>query len=147
MTRLDQLAQPIRRNGEHIRAVIERQKQHSTDSMNASVHSTLSHHNSPNTTKKSRSMSRSLTHLAGGTTTSTAKKFHAQRTLRKNDTSSKSMTHLVATTTQRGGRAKARPPIEHADSVSVTGVCFSHLTLPLSLSLYCGGSSKNMRVF
>lgn len=131
MTRLDQLAQPTRRNGEHIRAVIERQKQqHHIDSMSVSVSSNLSH--SPTATidtataKKARSMSRSLTHLAGNTS-STHKKLHHHRgtTLRpltKTDTS-KSMTHLVTAKLARASpRSKARYADQQSDSVSVTGV-------------------------
>lgn len=136
MTRLDQLAQPTRRNGEHIRAVIERQKQqHHNDSMSVSVSSNFSH--SPTATidtataKKARSMSRSLTHLAGNTnnnSSSTHKKLHHHRgttTLRpltKTDTS-KSMTHLVTAKLARTSpRSKARYADQQSDSVSVTGV-------------------------
>lgn len=133
MTRLDQLAQPTRRNGEHIRAVIERQKQqHVNDSMSVSVSSNFSH--SPTATidtataKKARSMSRSLTHLAGNTNNgSTHKKLHHHRgtTLRpltKTD-QSKSMTHLVTAKLARASpRSKARYADQQSDSVSVTGV-------------------------
>lgn len=60
MTRLDQLAQPTRRNGEHIRAVIERQRQHQIESNNAFEKATSS-------SSSARNMSRSLTHLASST--------------------------------------------------------------------------------
>lgn len=91
MTRLDQLAQPTRRNGEHIRSVIERQRQHQIESINAFEKTTSA---------STRNMSRSLTHLAH------VKKFQPigsqsksgtatqLRPLRKSNTT-KSMTQLV----------------------------------------------------
>lgn len=104
MTRLDQLAQPTRRNGEHIRAVIERQRQQQIESNNAFERTPSS---------SARNMSRSLTHLASSTRQSssagprllhqfgsggTPTKFggHSMRPLplRKSNTS-KSMTQLV----------------------------------------------------
>lgn len=109
MTRLDQLAQPTRRHGEHIRAVIERQKAFnaSPDSMSSSVcSSTLfnSHPSTPNNAKpkpapptqrrRARSMSRSLTHLVPTTTTTTT---HTSR--HNNHTATKSTSSGTTTTT------------------------------------------------
>lgn len=105
MTRLDQLAQPTRRNGEHIRAVIERQRQQQIESNNAFERTPSS--------SSARNMSRSLTHLASSTRQSssagprllhqfgsggTPNKFAGNSMrplpLRKSNTS-KSMTQLV----------------------------------------------------
>ncbi|XP_037036281.1 ensconsin isoform X8 [Bradysia coprophila] len=88
MTRLDQLAQPTRRNGEHIRAVIERQRQSESNSMTNSVTSiTFSQSNKNNT----HSMSRSLTHLAGNNNSTTGgAKRASSRPLRKTNTSNSS---------------------------------------------------------
>lgn len=61
MTRLDQLAQPTRRNGEHIRAVIERQRQHQ-------IESNLELERSASSASGKRKISRSLTHLSSGST-------------------------------------------------------------------------------
>lgn len=97
MTRLDQLAQPTRRNGEHIRAVIERQRRTESNSMTNSITSNIfSQSNKSNT----QSMSRSLTHLAGSSTTSGgggAKKAGGlNRLLRKSNTSnSMSQLHVI----------------------------------------------------
>ncbi|XP_037036276.1 ensconsin isoform X3 [Bradysia coprophila] len=94
MTRLDQLAQPTRRNGEHIRAVIERQRQSESNSMTNSVTSiTFSQSNKNNT----HSMSRSLTHLAGNNNSTTGgAKRASSRPLRKTNTSnSMSQLHVI----------------------------------------------------
>lgn len=93
MTRLDQLAQPTRRNGEHIRAVIERQRQSESNSMTNSVTSiTFSQSNKSNT----HSMSRSLTHLAGNNSSTTGAKKASSRPLRKTNTSnSMSQLHVI----------------------------------------------------
>lgn len=58
MTRLDQLAQPNRRHGEHIRAVIERQRKEQIESSMALERSASS--------ASAKKMSRSLTHLSSG---------------------------------------------------------------------------------
>ena len=96
MTRLDQLAQPIRRNGEHIRAIIERQKLLCTEFENMQ-------NNLPNAVKK-KNMSRSMTHLlTGGSKTNFKQPSLSSdnsagslfRPLRKTDTC-KSMTQLTA---------------------------------------------------
>lgn len=70
MSRLDQLAQPTRRNGEHIRSVLEKQRQFDAGiemNQSFSVQSSRS-----TATNNSRSMSRSTTHLADTTTTLTS---------------------------------------------------------------------------
>lgn len=67
MNRLDQLAQPIRRNGEHIRAIMERQRREQmemmdeTESLGGGRRSTGKKSNSGSNSK----MSRSMIHLAG----------------------------------------------------------------------------------
>lgn len=74
MSRLDQLAKPTRRNGEHIRSVLEKQRQFDAGStMNQSFSAQSSSHSSATT--NSRSMSRSTTHLAD-TTSGTATPIH-----------------------------------------------------------------------
>lgn len=121
MTRLDQLAQPTRRHGEHIRAVIERQKAanaSSPDSMSSSVCSShlFSHNSTPtygSAKQRSRSMSRSLTHLGpnakstSGTSNSSItntttnrrpQSVAAWRPLGKTAAASKSMSTLNAAT-------------------------------------------------
>lgn len=60
MTRLDQLSQPTRRKGEHIRAVIERERQQQIESNLAADQRAAS---------VSRKMSRSLTHLSSSSST------------------------------------------------------------------------------
>lgn len=146
MTRLDQLAQPTRRKGVHIRAVIERErKHHMEESMAAEKASTT------------RKMSRSLTHLSSGssircpaplryalyqsgrnssTPNTTTKYSNQSRTLRKSN-ATQSMTQLV--TAKLLSTSKSPTVIEarkaqtkHANdieidsrttNVSVAGVC------------------------
>ncbi|XP_075162586.1 MAP7 domain containing protein ensconsin isoform X5 [Haematobia irritans] len=68
MNRLDQLAQPIRRNGEHIRAILERQRREhmemmdETESLGGGRRSSGRKSGSAGSTSK---MSRSMIHLAG----------------------------------------------------------------------------------
>lgn len=108
MTRLDQLAQPTRRKGEHIRAVIERERQQQIESNLAADRERA---------VSVRKMSRSLTHLSSSSSTrspaplklhqfgrftpnssSASAKLHANnhvgRPLRKSN-ATKSMTQLV----------------------------------------------------
>lgn len=87
MTRLDQLATPTRRNGEHIRAVIERERQQQIDAMLES--------NALDNSTASRNKSRSMIHLAStGSHGGIRKQLGGSRTLRKSNTT-KSMTQLV----------------------------------------------------
>lgn len=72
MNRLDQLAQPNRRNGEHIRAILERERQQRMEIMlsdETELTTNISNGQRQTVGKKSRNgsnnMSRSLTHLAG----------------------------------------------------------------------------------
>lgn len=75
MSRLDQLAQPTRRNGVHIRSVLEKQRQFDAGStMNQSFSVQSSSHSTATT--NSRSMSRSTTHLADTTAGDTATPIH-----------------------------------------------------------------------
>lgn len=96
MTRLDQLAQPTRRKGEHIRAVIERERQQQIET-NLEAERVAA----------ARKMSRSLTHLSSSSSArspaplrlyqpSSASKTanHNVRPLRKSN-ATKSMTQLV----------------------------------------------------
>ncbi|XP_037939071.1 uncharacterized protein LOC119672163 isoform X2 [Teleopsis dalmanni] len=70
MTRLDQLAQPIRRNGEHIRAILERERREhmemfdETESLGGGRRTT-GRKNKSNNSSGNSTMSRSMTHLAG----------------------------------------------------------------------------------
>lgn len=124
MSRLDQLAKPTRRNGEHIRAVIERERQSESNSMTSSVTSnTFSQSNKNNT----HSMSRSLTHLAGNNSTSGAKKFSGyNRPLRKTNTSnSMSQLHVIKHHTTRNAKFNKTQQQQMNDAganVSVAGV-------------------------
>lgn len=87
MTRLDQLAQPTRRNGEHIRSVIEKQRQmndmaimsNSFSAQSSSSNITAAAAVAANSATNTRSMSRSTTHLAdnNSSTPNYAKKFSA----------------------------------------------------------------------
>lgn len=131
MTRLDQLAQPTRRNGEHIRAVIERQRQFESNSMTNSVTSnTFSQSNKSNT----HSMSRSLTHLAGNNSTSSgAKKVSGlNRLLRKTNTSnSMSQLHVIKHHTTRNAKFNKTHQMNDAGAnISAAGVfiCFTQLS-------------------
>ncbi|XP_037905936.1 histone-lysine N-methyltransferase, H3 lysine-79 specific isoform X4 [Hermetia illucens] len=105
MTRLDQLAQPIRRNGEHIRAVIERERQQQYGLISNTSPNTLTQ-TSPTTVTAPKSMSRSMTHLAGTKQVYSNKHINdnshmiggqhcMMRPLKKNDTS-RSMTQLTS---------------------------------------------------
>lgn len=155
MTRLDLLAQPTRRNGEHIRAFVERQKQQQqSDSMNNSISSNTLHSQTTTTTtaatKKTHIMSRSLTHLAGSTNTH-KKQHHGLshlRSLRKTDTS-KSMTQLITSKLARATiTPKSRQPHhtnntidqhqqqQPADNLSVTGVFKWFLSNIINLHCY-----------
>lgn len=93
MTRLDQLAQPNRRKGEHIRAIVERERKQQIESNLAADRVT-----------SARKMSRSLTHLSTSSARSaaplrlyqsvTSKSSNQIRPLRKLN-AAKSMTQLV----------------------------------------------------
>lgn len=70
MNRLDQLAQPIRRNGEHIRAILERERREQMEMLDETESISSGHQRSAAAKKTGRgansSISRSMTHLAGG---------------------------------------------------------------------------------
>lgn len=61
MTRLDHLAQPVRRNGEHIRAIVERERQQALEIENLSRLSIS--RNSPNDSSDIKRKSRSMSQL------------------------------------------------------------------------------------
>ncbi|XP_055840754.1 MAP7 domain-containing protein 2 isoform X2 [Episyrphus balteatus] len=69
MNRLDQLAQPIRRNGEHIRAIVERERQHQlemlmeTESLDSSTNAAAKRSRNHHDGGSRKNMSRSMTHL------------------------------------------------------------------------------------
>ncbi|XP_055915587.1 ensconsin isoform X5 [Eupeodes corollae] len=69
MNRLDQLAQPIRRNGEHIRAIVERERQHQlemlmeTESLDSSSMAASKRSRNHSNGGSRKNMSRSMTHL------------------------------------------------------------------------------------
>lgn len=86
MTRLDQLATPTRRNGEHIRAVIERERQQQIEAMLES--------NALDNSTACRKKSRSMIHLASAGNHGIRKQSGGSRNLRKSNTT-KSMTQLV----------------------------------------------------
>ncbi|XP_058061269.1 ensconsin-like isoform X2 [Anopheles bellator] len=65
MTRLDQLATPRRRNGEHISAIVERERRQALELDNLTRLSLSSSRSSPTGTASKR-MSRSMSQLAGG---------------------------------------------------------------------------------
>lgn len=66
MTRLDQLSKPIRRNGEHIRAIVEREKR-----MHLDANGEQQQFDDGTWGDTKRRMSRSMTHLAAATATAT----------------------------------------------------------------------------
>ncbi|XP_017476427.1 PREDICTED: protein split ends-like, partial [Rhagoletis zephyria] len=78
MSRLDQLAQPIRRNGEHIRAILERERREQMELLDETEslggggrrrHGSKPRHGSGSSSAGAggvNAMSRSMTHLAGG---------------------------------------------------------------------------------
>uniref|UniRef100_A0A1A9WD33 MAP7 domain-containing protein n=1 Tax=Glossina brevipalpis TaxID=37001 RepID=A0A1A9WD33_9MUSC len=70
MNRLDQLAQPIRRNGEHIRAILERERREQMEMLDETESIGSGQQRSTAAKKTGRgansSISRSMTHLAGG---------------------------------------------------------------------------------
>lgn len=127
MTRLDQLAQPTRRKGEHIRAVIERERKEQIESNFASERATAA-----------RKMSRSLTHLSSSSSTrspvplklhqfgrnsSSATKYSNQvRPLRKSN-ATKSMTQLVTakllSTPKTPTVVQARNAQKHANDTEI----------------------------
>lgn len=67
MNRLDQLAQPIRRNGEHIRAIMERQRRDQMEMMDEteSLGGGRRSAKKPSRAGSNSKMSRSMIHLAG----------------------------------------------------------------------------------
>lgn len=64
MTRLDQLATPVRRNGEHIRAIVERERKQALDIENLSRLS-LSRNSPTDSAAELKRKSRSMSQLAG----------------------------------------------------------------------------------
>jgi hypothetical protein len=149
MTRLDQLAQPLRRNGEHIRAIVERERKLAMDLENLSR---ISFSQSP--TASDKRMSRSMSQLAGSKQrygsqgrTKSAIRSGDTSPMRKSDTSmSKSMSQLHTIPRLRTNRSeKLRQQIKDHLSRSVhsssttTGTAgetaTSFLSLSLSLSL------------
>jgi hypothetical protein len=66
MTRLDQLAKPHRRNGEHICAVLERERRQAMELENMSKMS-LSHGSDASSLNKDKRKSRSMSQLSGRT--------------------------------------------------------------------------------
>ncbi|XP_055612893.1 inner centromere protein A isoform X2 [Uranotaenia lowii] len=80
MTRLDQLAQPLRRNGEHISAIVERERRQALDPDNTQL-SLSSSRSSPTADSSSKRMSRSMSQLASaGTSSSTSTRRHIRNT-------------------------------------------------------------------
>lgn len=156
MTRLDQLAQPTRRKGEHIRAVIERERKEQIESNLTAERATVN-----------RKMSRSLTHLSSSSSTrspallklhqfgrnsSSASKYSNHvRPLRKSN-ATKSMTQLVTakllSTPKTPTVVQARNAQKHANDTEIdsrttnvsAGVCVS-----LSLSL-CSPFPLNLSI-
>lgn len=146
MTRLDQLAQPTRRKGEHIRAVIERERKQHIET-NLATERVIS----------VRNMSRSLTHLSSSSSTrgpaplklyqpsSVSKNSNHMRPLRKSN-ATKSMTQLVTakllSTTKTPTVVQARNAQKHTNGIEIdsrttnvsAGVCFSTIFV-FSLSL------------
>lgn len=113
MSRLDQLAQPTRRKGEHIRAVIERERQQQIEAMVKS--------NGLDKSTSSRSMSRSLTHLssAGSNKLGFRSPFYGNksaRPLRKSNTT-KSMSQLVTAKLLSVSASSTSPKFNHNNKV------------------------------
>lgn len=110
MSRLDQLAQPTRRKGEHIRAVIERERQQQIEAMLKT--------DALDKSTSSRSMSRSLTHLASagfnklGMKSSLIYGNKSARPLRKSNTT-KSMSQLVTAKLLSVSASSTSPKFNH----------------------------------
>lgn len=123
MTRLDQLAKPHRKNGEHIFAILERERKQAEELENMSKMS-LSHGSSPSSQDKRKS--RSMSQLSGGrakgsrdsSRTNISQNRYTSPLHRKNAETTKSMTQLS------GGNS-----IEKKSSASKSGSdfkkCFS----------------------
>jgi len=93
MTRLDQLAQPQRRNGEHIRSILERERRQALELENMSRMS-LSQDSSMNQDKrKSRSMSQLGGRKSRDNSRNSQDRFKLQKH-HKNTDAAKSMTQL-----------------------------------------------------
>ncbi|XP_058840064.1 ensconsin-like isoform X2 [Topomyia yanbarensis] len=75
MTRLDQLAQPRRRNGEHISAIVERERRQAMELENLTRLSLSSSRSSPTADGSAKRMSRSMSQLASS---SSAAKYRNQ---------------------------------------------------------------------
>lgn len=144
MTRLDQLAQPTRRKGEHIRAIIERERKHHIESNMAGDRAA-----------SARKMSRSLTHLSSTSSARsaaplrlyqsvTSKSSNQIRPLRKLN-ATKSMTQLVtakllSTPTATPTVVQARKSQAHAIQIEIdtrtTNVSAAGVFYSLSLSQF-----------
>lgn len=151
MTRLDLLAQPTRRKGEHIRAVIERERQQQIESNLAAADQRAA---------SVRKMSRSLTHLSsssstrspaplklhqfgrytpngGGSASAKMHGSHVGRPLRKSN-ATKSMTQLVTakllSTPKTPTVVQARNAQKHTEIDSRTTNVSSGLCVCLSLT-------------
>ena len=139
MTRLDLLAQPTRRNGEHIRAVIERQKQQSDIMSNSFSHQHPSNTTTTTTTtNKTRSMSRSLTHLAGNPSTASiaSQKKHLGSTFRplSKTNSTKSMTQLSKSATSSRTNTFTKSKHHHKNTATTAAAGGDHSPATSNLS-------------
>ncbi|XP_063696683.1 ensconsin isoform X3 [Culicoides brevitarsis] len=153
MTRLDQLATPVRRNGEHIRAIVERERKQALEIENLSRLS-LSRNSPTDTAADLKRKSRSMSQLAGrrssnmrrdlstgsarnspmtpsATTTTTPSRYKTS-TMRKSDTS-KSMSQLsdadneTVKRTMRSRRLRQQVKDQLSNS-SVTGLRSGEIT-------------------
>lgn len=120
MTRLDQLAKPHRKNGEHIFAILERERKQAEELEHMSKMS-LSQGSSPSNQDKRKS--RSMSQLSGRVKSSRDNSRSSQNRYvsplqRKNDETTKSMSLLTG-----GSAHKSTPPKPGSD------ICFTLLLL------------------
>lgn len=167
MTRLDQLATPVRRNGEHIRAIVERERKQALEIENISRMS-LSRNSPTDPAAELKRKSRSMSQLAGAgrrparrdlstgsvrgaTPQNRLKPGMAHNTMRKSDTS-KSMSQLSDSDNETmKGRAriersrKLRQQVkEQLSNSNVTGAILFYDLYIIYLSLFAPSVKKNL---
>lgn len=95
MTRLDQLAKPIRKNGEHMSAIIERERRKAEEMENLSKSGL-----SPSESKRK---SRSMMHLGGKSRDGSRSSSSPLQKHHKNAEHTKSMTQLLSKSPSKAG--------------------------------------------
>jgi hypothetical protein len=111
MTRLDQLSKPFRRNGEHICAILERERRKALDLENLSKASLTQTSPSSSDKRKSRSMSQLNGRIKSRDNSRTRQNRLASPLQRhiKNAETTRSMTQLVGNNDKKSSSATATP--------------------------------------